>query len=241
MTSLPAFIWPPATVMSPPVAVTARLFPAFRVLPLVVTCSECDREEEDCEPSDALIPIVLLLSLSLPPLAPSSATAWAAWIPESAAFVPWSALRRPSLTSFAFCAAETVLFTAPPALPDRTTVSPLDFCSNFSSTVRVSCPGSITTLSPVMRISRPATTSEPPICACLPAEITTLPPVLPVVEALWLWVVPASRSSCVVLLLPIENPIPPVPVRPDFFSSLNRQAVSVLVAAVISILLPAWS
>ena len=51
--------------MSPPVAVTVRLFPAFRVLPLVVTCSECDREEEDCEPSDALIPIVLLLSLSL--------------------------------------------------------------------------------------------------------------------------------------------------------------------------------
>jgi hypothetical protein len=31
------------------------------------------------------------------------------------------------------------------------------------------------------------------------------------VEALWLWVVPASRSSCVVLLLPMENPIPRFP------------------------------
>lgn len=55
------------------------------------------------------------------------------------------------------------------------------------------------------------------------------------------WMVPCSRSSCVVLLLPMVKPIPPVPIRPLFIVSLKRQDELVLVAAMISTLLPAPS
>ncbi len=97
------------------------------------------------------------------------------------------------------------------------------------------------TLSPLRLKSFPAIRSAPPMWAWFPAEIATLPPVEPTVLKLWLWVVPFSRRSCVLLLLPMVKPIPPEPIRPDFFSSLNRQEVSLFVAATISTLLPALS
>ena len=68
-----------------------------------------------------------------------------------------------------------------------------------------------------------------------------LPAVEPTVLKLSLWVVPFSRRSCVVLLLPMVKPIPPDPIRPLFLVSLKRHEVSVLVAATISTLLPAPS
>ncbi|CAM7190536.1 hypothetical protein ENROMA047B_23845 [Enterobacter rongchengensis] len=224
--------------MSLPVAFIVTLLPALRVLPVVVSFSVCDEDLDDCDPIDALTPMVLLFPLSELPFAWSSATAWPACTPDSAACVPCRAARRESLLCCALCAVVTALFTALPAAPDSATVSPLLFCSNVSSRVRLSCPGSITTLSPVRLISFCAMISAPPICACLPAVMLTLPPVEPTVLKLSLWVVPFSRRSWVVLLLPMVKPMPPVPIRPDFLVSLKRHEVSVLVAATMSTLLP---
>ena len=240
--SPPAFSWLPPIRMLPlfspfsfPVAVMDRLFPAFSVLPATVSLCMCCSDFDFCEESETLTPIPLLGS----PLICAISAPCDACTPDSAALVAFSAARRSSLSPFASRAVCTALFTALPAAPDSATVSPLLFCSNFSSRVRLSCPGSITTLSPVRLISFCAMISAPPICACLPAAMLTLPPVEPTVLKLSLWVVPCSRRSWVDLLLPMVKPMPPVPIRPDFLVSLKRQEVSVLVAATMSTLLPA--
>ncbi len=175
------------------------------------------------------------------PVVAAMSVACPACTPDSTVLVACNALRRLSLSSCVSCAAVTALLIALPTVPDSATVSPLFFCSKVSSRVRLSCPGSMMTLLPLRLKSFAAIRSAAPMCAWFPAEIATLPPVEPTVLKLWLWEVPASRKSWVVLLLPMVKPIPPVPVRPLFFSSLKRQAVSVLVAATISMLLPAPS
>ncbi len=159
----PALSWLPAITISPrlsplflPVATTDRLFPAFSVLPDTVSLSECCCDFDFWVVSDRLTPIAFGS-----PVAVAIAAACPACTPDSAVFVACRAFRRLSLLSFVSCALVTALLMALPTVPERATVSPLFFCSNFSSTVRRSCPGSTTTLSPVMLISRFAITSEP--------------------------------------------------------------------------------